>query len=70
MAIAYAHFELHESLVVDSAGRYEEEFIEGRMRQLQMWVDRMVRHPVISTSSVFKFFLTCTDEKVTGNGAS
>jgi len=73
----YKHFDwLHERLInkftticipplpeKQVTGRYEEEFIEGRMRQLQMWVDRMVRHPVISTSSVFKFFLTCTDEK-------
>lgn len=34
-----------------------------RMRQLQLWVDRMVRHPVISQSEVFNHFLTCTDEK-------
>ncbi|KAI8783952.1 sorting nexin-33 [Biomphalaria glabrata] len=44
-------------------GRYEEDFIQERMRQLQAWVDRMVRHPVISRSEVFLHFLTCTDDK-------
>lgn len=46
-------------------GRYEDVFIEGRMRQLQMWINRMTQHPIISDSAVFKHFLTCTDEKVT-----
>eukprot|EP00088_Acartia_fossae_P060648 TRINITY_DN7264_c0_g1_i2.p1 TRINITY_DN7264_c0_g1~~TRINITY_DN7264_c0_g1_i2.p1 ORF type:complete len:580 (+),score=112.09 TRINITY_DN7264_c0_g1_i2:24-1742(+) len=44
-------------------GRYEEEFIEHRMNQLQSFVDRMCRHPVLSQSEVWKHFLTCTDEK-------
>ncbi|XP_059166546.1 sorting nexin lst-4-like [Physella acuta] len=44
-------------------GRYEEDFIQERMRQLQAWVNRMVRHPVISRSDVFHHFLTCTDDK-------
>nr|XP_022342203.1 sorting nexin-33-like isoform X3 [Crassostrea virginica] len=44
-------------------GRYEDDFVSERMRQLQLWVDRMVRHPVISQSEVFNHFLTCTDEK-------
>ena len=46
------------------AGRYEEDFVQERMKFLQMWVDRMVKHPVISRSDVFLHFLTCTDEKV------
>ncbi|CAL1535965.1 unnamed protein product [Lymnaea stagnalis] len=44
-------------------GRYEEDFIQERMRALQGWVNRMVRHPVISRSDVFHHFLTCTDDK-------
>ncbi|BFZ15586.1 hypothetical protein BsWGS_18625 [Bradybaena similaris] len=73
----YKHFDwLHERLeckfacipippLPDKAvtGRYEEEFIQERMRQLQGWVNRMVRHPVISRSDVFHHFLTCTDDK-------
>ncbi|CAG5121777.1 unnamed protein product, partial [Candidula unifasciata] len=73
----YKHFDwLHERLeckfvcvpippLPDKAvtGRYEEDFVQERMRQLQAWLNRMVRHPVISRSDVFHHFLTCTDEK-------
>ncbi|GFN87287.1 sorting nexin [Plakobranchus ocellatus] len=73
----YKHFDwLHERLEVkfvcipipplpDKAvtGRYESEFVQERMRQLQAWVNRMVRHPVICRSDVLHHFLTCTDEK-------
>ncbi|XP_055996699.1 sorting nexin-33-like isoform X3 [Ostrea edulis] len=73
----YKHFDwLHERLeakfscvpispLPDKAisGRYEDDFVSERMRQLQLWVDRIVRHPVISQSEVFNHFLTCTDEK-------
>ncbi|XP_023225261.1 sorting nexin lst-4-like [Centruroides sculpturatus] len=45
------------------SGRYQEEFIEHRMAQLQMWVNRICRHPVLSQSEVWKHFITCTDEK-------
>jgi len=44
-------------------GRYEEEFIEHRMNQLQSFVDRMCRHPILSQCEVWKHFLTCTDDK-------
>jgi len=44
-------------------GRYEEEFIEHRMNQLQSFVNRMCRHPVLCQSEVWSHFLTCTDEK-------
>lgn len=54
----------HQQCMFDPAGRYEDDFVSERMRQLQLWVDRMVRHPVISQSEVFNHFLTCTDEKV------
>ena len=35
-----------------SSGRYEEEFIEHRMNQLQSFVNRMCRHPVLAQSEV------------------
>lgn len=44
-------------------GRYEEEFIEHRMNQLQSFVNRMCRHPVLGQSEVWAHFLACTDEK-------
>ena len=33
------------------------------MNQLQSFVNRMCRHPVLSQSEVWSHFLTCTDEK-------
>lgn len=44
-------------------GRYEDDFITERMHQLQLWINRMVRHPLISRSEVFHHFLTCTNDK-------
>ena len=45
------------------SGRYEDEFIEHRMMQLQSFVDRVCRHPILAQSEVWQHFLTCTDEK-------
>ena len=49
-------------------GRYEEDFIEHRMNQLQSFVDRVCRHPVLSQSEVWQHFLTCTDDRRWKNG--
>ena len=51
-------------LLCVTIGRYEDEFIQERMRQLSMWIDRMCKHPIVAKSEVFNHFLTCTDEKV------
>ncbi|XP_022246256.1 sorting nexin lst-4-like isoform X1 [Limulus polyphemus] len=73
----YKHFDwLHERLEAkfnpipipplpdkQISGRYQEEFVEHRRAQLQMWVDRICRHPVLSQSDVWKHFITCADEK-------
>lgn len=48
------------------SGRFEDDFVNQRLRQLQLWMDRMCNHPVVADSDVFKHFLTCTDEKVNG----
>lgn len=45
------------------SGRYQDDFIEHRMAQLQLWVSRICQHPVMSRSSVWMHFLTCRDEK-------
>lgn len=45
------------------SGRYQEEFIENRRIQLQSWVNRICRHPVLSQSTVWKHFITCKDDK-------
>ncbi|XP_076006205.1 sorting nexin-9-like isoform X2 [Genypterus blacodes] len=44
-------------------GRFADDFIRMRMEQLQVWMTRMCRHPVVSLSDVFQFFLTYRDEK-------
>lgn len=45
------------------SGRYQDDFIEHRMAKLQLWVNRICQHPVMSQSSVWMHFLTCNDEK-------
>nr|CAH8847981.1 unnamed protein product [Trichobilharzia regenti] len=44
-------------------GRYEDDFVDERRKWLQQWLTRMCKHPVVSHSSVFLHFLTCTDFK-------
>ena len=47
------------------AGRFGDEFIEKRKEKLQMWMNRICLHPVLSQSLVFRHFITCADnEKV------
>ena len=43
-------------------GRYEDEFIEHRMKLLQGFVNRMCSHPILSQTEVWKCFISCTDE--------
>ena len=38
------------------------------MNQLQSFVNRMCRHPILSQSDVWSHFLSCTDEKRWKNG--
>jgi len=45
------------------SGRYEEDLIEHRKSILQLWVNRICRHPVLRVSEVWTHFMTCTDEK-------
>ncbi|KAF8370581.1 lst-4, partial [Pristionchus pacificus] len=73
----YKHFDwLHEILTAkyitialpplpekQVSGRYEDDLIDHRMHILQLWVEKICRHPVLSKSDVWLHFLTCTDEK-------
>ena len=45
-------------------GTLEEELIEKRRQGFQKFVNRVCQHPILSISSVWKHFLTETDEKV------
>lgn len=44
-------------------GLYEEDLIQHRKNILQLWANKICRHPVLSQSEVWKHFITCTDEK-------
>ena len=44
-------------------GKYQKDFVEQRREKLQLWLNRIGRHPVISHSFVTTHFLTCKDEK-------
>ncbi|KAI6175385.1 Sorting nexin-33 [Aphelenchoides bicaudatus] len=73
----YKHFDwLHEQLAAkfllipspplpekQVAGRYEEDLIEHRKCILQLWVNKICRHPVLSQCDVWRHFMSCTDEK-------
>lgn len=45
------------------SNRYDEHFIEHRKTQLQAFVNCVCRHPILSRSTVWMHFITCTDEK-------
>uniref|UniRef100_A0A8R1DUT1 Sorting nexin n=2 Tax=Caenorhabditis japonica TaxID=281687 RepID=A0A8R1DUT1_CAEJA len=73
----YKHFDwLHEQLSAkyifipipplpekQVAGRYEEDLIDHRKHILQLWVNKICRHPVLSQSEVWLHFISSTDEK-------
>ena len=42
-------------------GNFEDEFIMKRKAQLELWLNRLSSHPVISESEVFIHFLQCDD---------
>ncbi|KAH7729286.1 Variant SH3 domain containing protein [Aphelenchoides avenae] len=45
------------------AGRYEEDLIEHRKSVLQLFCNKICRHPVLSQSAVWLHFMQCSDEK-------
>jgi hypothetical protein len=40
-------------------GRFEQEFIEDRRRQLELWLNRICHHPVLCASFPVQHFITC-----------
>ncbi|SPO25936.1 related to Sorting nexin 9 [Ustilago trichophora] len=44
------------------SGRFASDFIETRRADLEMWISRLVRHPVLRYSEPMQFFLSCEDE--------
>ena len=45
-------------------GRLRAEFVETRRRDLQRWLSRIVRHPILSNSEAVRLFLSCPDQSV------
>uniref|UniRef100_A0A0K0F2G9 Sorting nexin (inferred by orthology to a D. melanogaster protein) n=1 Tax=Strongyloides venezuelensis TaxID=75913 RepID=A0A0K0F2G9_STRVS len=45
------------------SGRYEEDLIEHRKNILQLWVNKICAHPILSSSDVWNHFVFCNDEK-------
>eukprot|EP00055_Hartaetosiga_balthica_P015895 m.97479 g.97479 ORF g.97479 m.97479 type:complete len:510 (-) comp8987_c0_seq1:3035-4564(-) len=44
-------------------GRFVDDFIESRRRKLERFLNRVNLHPVMGASSVFRHFLTASDQK-------
>jgi len=40
-------------------GRFEQDFIKERRRQLELWLNRICRHPVLCASFPVQHFITC-----------
>jgi hypothetical protein len=41
------------------SGRFEQEFVEERRRLLELWLNRICRHPVLCASFAVQHFITC-----------
>ena len=46
------------------AGRFNQAFIEARRGDLERYIGRIVRHPVVRYTEVLAFFLSCEDDVV------
>eukprot|EP00050_Salpingoeca_kvevrii_P006896 m.292464 g.292464 ORF g.292464 m.292464 type:complete len:479 (-) comp12633_c0_seq1:137-1573(-) len=44
-------------------GRFDQSFIEQRRLRLELFLNRVALHPILGSSSVFRHFLTATDQK-------
>lgn len=49
--------------IVGQLDRYGREFVTARMAALQTFLSRIVKHPILSCASCFKFFLTASAEE-------
>ncbi|CAF3921237.1 unnamed protein product, partial [Rotaria magnacalcarata] len=41
------------------AGRFDQEFVQERRRQLELWLNRVCRHPVLCASYAVQHFIAC-----------
>ncbi|SNX84257.1 related to Sorting nexin 9 [Melanopsichium pennsylvanicum] len=52
------------------SGRFASDFIETRRADLEMWISRIVRHPILRYSEPIRFFLNCQHETEWRNTAA
>lgn len=48
------------------AGRFQEDFVEHRRNLLQLWVNYITRHPVLSQCDVWWHFMSCSTDDMKG----
>lgn len=48
------------------AGRFQEDFVEHRRNLLQLWVNYITRHPILSQCDVWWHFMTCSTDDMKG----
>uniref|UniRef100_A0A6G1SCP8 Sorting nexin-33 n=1 Tax=Aceria tosichella TaxID=561515 RepID=A0A6G1SCP8_9ACAR len=48
------------------AGRFQEDFVEHRRNLLQLWVNYITRHPILSQCDVWWHFMTCSTDDLKG----
>lgn len=48
------------------AGRFQEDFVEHRRNLLQLWVNYITRHPILSHCDVWWHFMTCSTDDMKG----
>jgi sorting nexin-9/18/33 len=46
------------------AGRFNDEFVEARRGDLERYLSRLIRHPIIPPLEVMNFFLSCDNDVV------
>ena len=46
------------------AGRFSEDFVEARRGDLERYLNKIVRHPVVRYAEVLTFFLGCESDSV------
>ena len=48
------------------AGRFSEDFVEARRGDLERYLNKIVRHPVVRYAEIVNFFLGCESDSVSG----
>ena len=46
------------------AGRFSESFVEARRGELERYINKLVKHPLVRSADVVMFFLSCDNDVV------